>query len=444
MANRPQKFKWVPDDDSSKVSEPIDTKKENGFLYKERLPFQYLNWLFNQIAKWLGFIDAENNQFGVIAEEVPSMSVVVLGGRKWDGATYTEKADQTLGPISAPSDDPRIDRVVLNRSTLEASIVTGTEDPDPSAPDIPSNRLPLAQILIDPADAVIEQSAITPETSSFNDLATSSVNVSVIAPDSDDNYTLSGEENASEIRSLDLSVWSTKRKIICDDENRKFIINNPVGGETAVVTTSTASPKTVDIPADGVDYEVRTEKGFGARPVDRTPVGSVVAVQDDIAGASIPPKGWYIKLTADEDGSGQYNEGLLTSESVSGSSPTITATAQIDYSISPINGETVHLINTEERFLRAGNAGVIQDSQNLSHDHTGDTSTDGNHRHSFTYADHDNDNNGNWSLGSDAAKNDTDYTAYAGDHSHVLNIDNDGGDESRPRNIGVTYYMRIA
>lgn len=440
MAKRPKILQWVPNDDPSKVSEPIDSKKDNGFIYKERMPFQYLNWLFNLIAKWFDFIDAENNQFGVIAEEVPSMSIVVLGGRKWDGVTYTEKDDQTLGPISAPATNPRIDRVVLNRSTLVASVVTGTEAASPAAPAIPANSLPLAQILIDPADTVIEQSAITPETSSYNDLATSSVVVSVITPSSDGNHTLTGEENAAEIRKFDLSLWSTKREMICDDENRKFTVNNPVGGQAAIVTTSAATPTTVDIPADGIDYEIRTEKGIGARPVDNTPVGSIVAVQDNIAGVSVPPKGWYIKLTAGEDGAGEYNEGLLTGESVSGSSPTITATAQISHSISPINGKTVHLINTEERFLRAGNSGVTQNSQNLSHNHTGNTSTDGSHSHRIPNGAGGSTNG----AATDTSQSYSGSTEADGNHNHSLNINNDGGSESRPRNIGITYYLRIA
>ncbi len=61
----------------------------------------------------------------------------------------------------------------------------------------------------------------------------------------------------------------------------------------------------------------------------------------------------YIELTAGLTGSGQYNEGVLTSESTTGSAPLVQSTATISLSGSPLNGQTVRLINTEERFLRA-------------------------------------------------------------------------------------------
>lgn len=55
----------------------------------------------------------------------------------------------------------------------------------------------------------------------------------------------------------------------------------------------------------------------------------------------------FIKLTASD----AYNSGLLTSESVTGSAPLVVATAAIDYASSPIDGQTVHLLNTENRYL---------------------------------------------------------------------------------------------
>jgi hypothetical protein len=52
MANKPDLLKWVGDDDAAKIATPSDTKKLNGFLYKEKPAFQYVNYLFNRISKW--------------------------------------------------------------------------------------------------------------------------------------------------------------------------------------------------------------------------------------------------------------------------------------------------------------------------------------------------------------------------------------------------------
>lgn len=80
--------------------------------------------------------------------------------------------------------------------------------------------------------------------------------------------------------------------------------------------------------------------------------------------AALPPNDnpffTYIWLTAGETGTGEYNEGKLTSESVSGSAPLVIATAVIDFAASPLYGETVNLINTERRVIRAGSSGNYQ------------------------------------------------------------------------------------
>lgn len=148
------------------------------------------------------------------------------------------------------------------------------------------------------------------------------------------------------------------------------------------------------------------------------PIGVPIPLQDNITGVSAPPTDQdyrYILLTAGEDGVGEYNEGILISESVSGSAPLVVATAVVDDADSPIDGQTVRLINTERRFLRAGSAGTLQDSQNLAHSH----------------------NQGYLaSFGVAASAG----PLLGGDQ---VNTGSSGGDEARPRNVGVTYYMRI-
>jgi len=62
----------------------------------------------------------------------------------------------------------------------------------------------------------------------------------------------------------------------------------------------------------------------------------------------------YIKLTAGEDGVGQYNEGVVTNETITGSGDTLVATVDIDDVDSPINGATVNLLNTENRYIMPG------------------------------------------------------------------------------------------
>lgn len=99
------------------------------------------------------------------------------------------------------------------------------------------------------------------------------------------------------------------------------------------------------------------------------PLGVPFDIWTHLPGVEVPPTDnpnyRYIKLTASDS----YNTGVLASESVSGSAPLVQATAVISDAGSPMNGQTVHLINTERRVIRAGNSGSIEADALQDHDH---------------------------------------------------------------------------
>jgi len=169
----------------------------------------------------------------------------------------------------------------------------------------------------------------------------------------------------------------------------------------------------------GLDAELTNiQSTFNAMKWLSKGIGELVAVWNHMAGYDAPPtedtRYRFIALQAGLSGAGQYNEGVLTSESVSGSSPYIVATAVISLVDSPLNGTTVHLINTERRFLRAGSSGGLQDDELKSHTHA--------------------------IQGLAAGSSISGGTGYTGTS---VSTGAAGGEETRPRNIGVTYYMRI-
>lgn len=149
-----------------------------------------------------------------------------------------------------------------------------------------------------------------------------------------------------------------------------------------------------------------------------TPIGGYIYVQTDVTGTAEPDSANHIRLKAGEDGAGEYNEGKLTSESVSGTAPYITATAVISNPDSPLDGQAVHLLETERRFFRAGSAGTLEDDELKSHTHDYDQRNTGSPLDAGSY------NNG--------PAGTTRRASYA-----------TGGAETRPRNIGVAVYMRI-
>lgn len=85
-------------------------------------------------------------------------------------------------------------------------------------------------------------------------------------------------------------------------------------------------------------------------------IGELYLVDTSNAGTDIPPSSTtdtvWIELTAGLTGVGAFNESKLTGETVSGSAPLVLATAVISVSGSPMNGQTIDLLNTENRILR--------------------------------------------------------------------------------------------
>ncbi|WAC45566.1 hypothetical protein OU997_05185 [Pseudomonas sp. SL4(2022)] len=155
------------------------------------------------------------------------------------------------------------------------------------------------------------------------------------------------------------------------------------------------------------------------------PIGSPFPLWTHLAGVTAPPTDnanyRYIKLTASDS----YNTGVLTGESVSGSAPQVQATAVINDPGSPINGQTIRLINTERRVLRAGQSGVVEADDIASHAHTVNVSA-----YSGTPGTYNSRLSGGFN---------TDLYPASG----FFGINNSGGSETRAKNIGADFYVRI-
>jgi len=174
--------------------------------------------------------------------------------------------------------------------------------------------------------------------------------------------------------------------------------------------------------------------------------GGIYYANTSIAGVAIPPQSHpdlvFVQLTAGLTGSGQYNEGKLTGESVSGSAPLVTATAVVNVAGSPVNGKTIHLLNTEGRILRPSEtAGTLQNDQDQKI--TGYIKKAGNV--SLMWSTGTNDVAGAFETVAGGGT----YRPYAESNSTGLGVTFDSsrvvraGDETRMKNIGVTAYMRV-
>lgn len=170
-------------------------------------------------------------------------------------------------------------------------------------------------------------------------------------------------------------------------------------------------------------------------------IGELYAVDTSMAGVNIPPTDnalfRYALLTAGESGVGEYNEGILTSESVTGTGPLLQATAIISLSGSPVDSSTIRLINSERRVLRAGSPGAVEsDALQGSKIEFGSGGTA----------------KGDALMNSDGSAYPVIWGAPGGTtrQTAIQTIVSDGtngtpriANETRAKSLGITYYMRI-
>jgi hypothetical protein len=91
------------------------------------------------------------------------MSLVVDQGHLMAGGKLVEVARQSVMIVPAPVTNPRIDRVVVDAKTGDASLVNGVEAATPVAPEIPSGTLPVARVRLPAGVTAITNDMITDE-----------------------------------------------------------------------------------------------------------------------------------------------------------------------------------------------------------------------------------------------------------------------------------------
>lgn len=156
------------------------------------------------------------------------------------------------------------------------------------------------------------------------------------------------------------------------------------------------------------------------------------------AGVAIPPSAivagnTWVELTAGLTGVGQFNNGKLTGESVTGSAPNVSATANVAVA-GPMNGSNIELLNTTRRFMRPGSPGTRQANDNLSHGHTGTAPA---HTHGYLRPAA---NGAQAGTGATVAGQSAQTDSGGGG---ALTINSSGGTEARPNNIGVRVFRKV-
>ncbi len=113
------------------------------------------------VADRLGWAFAPHEQD--VGSPQPDMTLRLAAGAIFDGTTLTEVAAQDTAVITAPSVNPRIDRVVIDKASGAVSVITGVEDASPVAPAISADKLPICQVALVVSQTEIVNADITDE-----------------------------------------------------------------------------------------------------------------------------------------------------------------------------------------------------------------------------------------------------------------------------------------
>ncbi|HEY0838521.1 MAG TPA: hypothetical protein VGE72_31740 [Azospirillum sp.] len=117
--------------------------------------------------------------FAPHAQVSPNMTVAIDPGFLLNGTTLTEVTAQAIGPFTLPA-ALRVDRVVIDRATGQATILSGTEGAL-TPPAIPFGKLPVARVLLRNTTAEITNADIYDERALYDVTAPASSPVICVA-----------------------------------------------------------------------------------------------------------------------------------------------------------------------------------------------------------------------------------------------------------------------
>jgi len=96
----------------------------------------------------------------VSPQDTPDMTVKTTAGGFWDdNTTYVEHAGGTSPTLTAPSTNAKLTVIALNLSGALV-LIDGAEAASPDLPAIPSDRIPLAVVLLNTTDTTIDDSMV--------------------------------------------------------------------------------------------------------------------------------------------------------------------------------------------------------------------------------------------------------------------------------------------
>ena len=139
-----------------------------GAIYLQAIDYKAILKDASDVTIWTrdpvaGTLDVTGNDFNATQQSPADMTVLVTAGTLFNVVTkaLTVKTAQTSSVIAAPTTDPRIDIVYIDRLTGVIGVATGAEAASPTDPTIPDDKLPICRVTLATTTTEIEDSLIT-------------------------------------------------------------------------------------------------------------------------------------------------------------------------------------------------------------------------------------------------------------------------------------------
>jgi len=126
---------------------PDYTTHTNASDYKDRL------------ERATGAMSEVANNFSPHESDTPNMQVVIEGGKIFSGLAHTVKGRQTTAAFTAPTTNPRIDRIAIDMTTGDLVIREGVEAVSPVPLDYLPHHYPVCQFRLENTTTTISNSA---------------------------------------------------------------------------------------------------------------------------------------------------------------------------------------------------------------------------------------------------------------------------------------------
>lgn len=173
-------------------------------------------------------------------QDTADMTVAVDAGYILSAGTLSDIAAQSTATITAPTSDPRIDRVVVDKATGAVSVIGGSEAASPSAPAVPSDKLFVCQVALTVGQTEIVNADITDER-----VASSSVSI-------DDISDINTHSTASNLQSSDrFIIWDNG-----SSQNNAVTwgtVLNEIASDSTSFNVSNFSSSAIVTESEGID-----------------------------------------------------------------------------------------------------------------------------------------------------------------------------------------------